>query len=101
MILTIFVQFFGLAGFSIIKNQVFSTRNAETVNNLIKKIQSETEGMLFEIDKLKRVKKSNDKTTLPPLMYDETMTYMGTIVRFSIKESFAGCQFWQDLHPQL
>ena len=54
--------------------------------------------MLFEIDKLKRVKKRN-KTTMPPLMYDEAMIYMGTVVRFSIKESFAGCQFWQDLHP--
>ena len=39
MIFTIVVQFFGLAGFSIIKNQVFSTRNEETLKNLIKKLQ--------------------------------------------------------------
>lgn len=29
------------------------------------------------------------------------MAYMGTMVRFSIQESFANCEFYEELHPQL
>lgn len=34
-------------------------------------------------------------------MYDEAMAFMGTTVRYSIKESFAECAFYNELHPQL
>ena len=34
-------------------------------------------------------------------MYDSAMEYMGTIVRFSINESFAGNYFYRELKPQL
>ena len=50
--------------------------------------------MLFRIDQLK-------SDEIPPTMYDDAMSYMGTLVRFSIYESFAGNSFYRELRPQL
>lgn len=53
------------------------------------------EDTLYRIDRLK------DDDLLPVEMYEESMAYMGTMVRFSIKESFAECEFYRELQPQL
>ena len=50
--------------------------------------------MLYLIDKIK------DEEILPHI-YDESMDYMGTIVQYSIDESFSRCDFYRNLPPQL
>ena len=47
------------------------------MKDILKETQNETEGMLYEIDKLKRVKQGKDKLqTLPYNHYDEAISYM-------------------------
>ena len=92
MLIIILTQIFGILGFTIVKMFVFSAYVQMNLQELIKKTKEETEEMLFRIDQLK-----NEE--IPPRMYDEALEYMGTIVRFSIHESFAGNSFYRELRP--
>ena len=65
------------------------------MSEIIKKTQSEVESIMFRMD---RVRKNNK---LPEYMYNEAIDYMRYISQYSIRESFADCQFWENLHPQL
>jgi hypothetical protein len=47
----------------------------------------DVEDTLFRIDRLK-------PGDLPSKMYDEAQAYMGNLVHFSIKSSFADCSFF-------
>ena len=88
-------QFAGILGFSLLKEQVFSAKHLRDINDLVKQTETDVEDTLFRIDRLR------DGDDLPPDMYDEAISYMGTITRFSISESFANCEFWRQLNPPL
>jgi len=49
---------------------------------------------MFKLDRVRKAK-------IPEVYYNEAISYIKTVVRHSIKESFADNQFWRDLHPQL
>ena len=46
-------QFFGLLGFSIIKQQVFTTKSLTTIEDVINTTEYDIEETLFRIDKLR------------------------------------------------
>ena len=71
---------------------VFSAYVEPNMDEIIKKAKEDTEEMLFRIDQLK-------SDEIPPKIYDDSMVYMGTLVRFSIKESFGGNFFYRELRP--
>ena len=94
LLVIIFTQIFGILGFTIVKMFVFSAYKEPTLQEILKKTKEDTEEMLFRIDQLK-------SDEIPPKLYDDAMSYMGTLVRFSIYESFAGNSFYRELRPQL
>ena len=50
MLTVMLTQFAGIAGFSIIKDQVFSAKKVQDINDIIEHTAKETESMLFQID---------------------------------------------------
>jgi len=58
------------------------------VELIIKKNQKEVETTMFRLDRI-----HNDR--LPDHMYNDAIGYMRTVVRFSIKDSFAEVPFWK------
>lgn len=94
MVTIIIIEFGGILGFSIIKEQIFTAKKEQKVDFIIKRSQKEVETIMFRLDRVRKEK-------LPDHMYDASIEYMRTVIRFSIKESFADISFWRELHPQL
>ena len=87
-------QFFGLLGFSIVKEQVFSSKHLITIVELVKKAEDDIEETLFRIDKLRDSVITND-------MYDQAIESIAVQEEYSICRSFREHKFWHGLSPQL
>ena len=85
-------QLFGILGFAIVKESIFNVKVVPTLDSIVKQSKQNMEEILFRIDQVK-------DEEIPPKMYDETIDYIGAIVRFSIKDSFADCIHWKMLKP--
>ena len=94
MMIVYCTQFFGILGFALVKDQVFSAKRVAKIDEIVKQTMDVMEDALFRIDRLK-------DGDLPSTMYDEAMADIGTIYRFSINESFADNSFWKSLPPQI
>lgn len=87
-------QFFGLLGFSIVKEKVFSSKRLTSIAELVQKAEDDIEETLFQIDKC------GDKT-FPYDMYDASIESIAVQEKYSICKSFAKNSFWKGLSPQL
>ena len=85
-------MFSGILGFAIVKDQVFSAIKQPNINDIVKQTKDDVEDTLFQIDQL-------NQDELTEKMYEESILYMSTIVRFSIRKSFADNTFWNQLSP--
>ena len=63
MITVMLTQFTGILGFSIIKDQVFNAKKVQNIKEIVDQTAKETEGMLFRIDQVKRIKRENKNMT--------------------------------------
>ena len=78
MITIIIIEFGGILGFSIIKQQIFTAKKEQKVDFNIKRSQKEVETIMFRLDRVRKEK-------LPDHLYDDAIGYMRTVIRFSIK----------------
>ena len=92
MVVVYCTQFFGILGFALVKDQVFSAKSTAKIDDIVKAVSDDMEDALFRIDKIR-------EGDLPNQMYDEASVDIGVVYRFSIKESFKDNSFWKDLHP--
>ena len=95
------VQFFGLAIFSSITNEVFDFKKIQTVEHMVIHEKEELEQMLFYISRMLdnpnmiiARKNHNKKIGLSDDIFDDSLVYIEDSIRYSTTNNFKSSPFW-------